>query len=294
MFVPVVRVFVFHPLRFLSAISLLALPWMTVTRCFGQETPPQTEEQRQAREALNKGVQAFKNAQYEEATRDFLRAKRLDPNLLNAQLYLATTYASQYIPGAPSDENRQRGEAAIAEFRDVLTLQPENLSAIDGIGSLLFQMAGTPYDAEKFQESKSYHQRHIELRPNDPAPYYWIGVIDWTLSFRANAELRASYNQKASGRKQVRDMDPLPTELRQQYAREFGPTIDEGIDSLKHAIKLNSGYDDAMAYLNLLYRRKADTVNYQNERDELLKMADDLVDKVKDIKQKRAEEPSQP
>ncbi len=294
MFVPVVRVFVFHPLRFLSAISLLALPWMTVTRCFGQETPPQTEEQRQAREALNKGVQAFKNAQYEEATRDFLRAKRLDPNLLNAQLYLATTYASQYIPGAPSDENRQRGEAAIAEFRDVLTLQPENLSAIDGIGSLLFQMAGTPYDAEKFQESKSYHQRHIELRPNDPAPYYWIGVIDWTLSFRANAELRASYNQKASGRKQVRDMDPLPTELRQQYAREFGPTIDEGIDSLKHAIKLNSGYDDAMAYLNLLYRRKADTVNYQNERDELLKMADDLVDKVKGIKQKRAEEPSQP
>ena len=294
MFVPVVRVFVFHPLRFLSAISLLALPWMTVTRCFGQETPPQTEEQRQAREALNKGVQAFKNAQYEEATRDFLRAKRLDPNLLNAQLYLATTYASQYIPGAPSDENRQRGEAAIAEFRDVLTLQPENLSAIDGIGSLLFQMAGTPYDAEKFQESKSYHQRHIELRPNDPAPYYWIGVIDWTLSFRANAELRASYNQKASGRKQVRDMDPLPTELRQQYAREFGPTIDEGIDSLKHAIKLNSGYDDAMAYLNLLYRRKADTVANQGEREKLIEMADDLVDKVKDIKQKRAEEPSQP
>src|SRR5260370_40194617 len=284
MFVPVVRVFVFHPLRFLWAISLLALPWMTVTRCFGQETPPQTEEQRQAREALNKGVQAFKNAQYEEATRDFLRAKRLDPNLLNAQLYLATTYASQYIPGAPSDENRQRGEAAIAEFRDVLTLQPENLSAIDGIGSLLFQMAGTPYDAEKFQESKSYHQRHIELRPNDPAPYYWIGVIDWTLSFRANAELRASYNQKASGRKQVRDMDPLPTELRQQYAREFGPTIAEGIYSLKHAIKLKSGYDDAIAFWNLLYRRSTETASHQNERSERPRSADALVASVKEFK----------
>jgi len=43
-----------------------------------------------------------------------------------------------------------------------------------------------------------------------------------------------------------------------------------------------------MAYLNLLYRRKADTAAYQNERDELLKMADDLVDKVKDIKQKKS------
>jgi tetratricopeptide (TPR) repeat protein len=293
MFVPVVRVFVFHPLRFLSAISLLALPWMTVTRCFGQESPPQTEEQRQAREALNKGVQAFKNAQYEEATGDFLRAKQLDPRLVNARLYLATTYASQYIPGAPSDENRQRGEAAIAEFRDVLTLQPENLSAIDGIGSLLFQMAGTPYDAEKFQESKSYHRRHIELRPNDPAPYYWIGVIDWTLSFRGNAELRRNYNN-ANIRRQIRDTDPLPAELREEYTREYGPIIDEGIDALRHAIELRPEYDDAMAYLNLLYRRKADTVASQSEREKLIEMADDLVDKVKDIKQKRAEEPSQP
>jgi hypothetical protein len=50
-------------------------------------------------------------------------------------------------------------------------------------------------------------------------------------------------------------------------------------------------YDDAMAYLNLLYRRKANTVNYQDERDELLKMADDLLDKVKEIKERRAESP---
>jgi hypothetical protein len=48
-------------------------------------------------------------------------------------------------------------------------------------------------------------------------------------------------------------------------------------------------YDDAMAYLNLLYRRRADTVNFQDERDELLKMADDLLDKVKEIKERRAE-----
>src|SRR5216683_8101986 len=181
MFVPVVRVFVFHPLRFLSAISLLALPWMTVTRCFGQETPPQTEEQRQAREALNEGVQAFKNAQYEEATRDFLRARRLDPRLVNARLYLATTYASQYIPGAPSEENIRMGHAATEEFRGVLSLDPQNISAIDGVGSILFQMASSPFDPDLFQESKSYHQKHIYIRPDDPEPYYWIGVIDWKI-----------------------------------------------------------------------------------------------------------------
>jgi len=259
-----------------------------------QEAPPQTEEQRQARQALNEGVQNFKNGQYDEAIVAFQRAKLFDPKMINARLYLATAYASQYIPGAPSEQNTRLGRQAIDEFKDVLTIDAQNISAIDGVGSILFQMAGTPYDAEKFQESKSYHQKHIELKPSDPEPHYWVGVIDWTLSFRANHELRARYNEHASSRKQVRDTDPLPTELRQEYLREFGATIDEGIESLKHAIELKPDYDDAMAYLNLLYRRKADAVASPSERDDLLLMADYLIDRVKEIKMKRAEQRSQP
>jgi len=46
-----------------------------------------------------------------------------------------------------------------------------------------------------------------------------------------------------------------------------------------------------MAYLNLLYRRKADMVESVEEREALKKQADDLLDKVKEIKQKRAEQP---
>ena len=67
--------------------------------------------------------------------------------------------------------------------------------------------------------------------------------------------------------------------------------MDEGIEKLKKAIELRPDYDDAMAYLNLLYRRKADMVESADERASLLKQADDLVDKVKEIKQKRAEQP---
>jgi len=48
-----------------------------------------------------------------------------------------------------------------------------------------------------------------------------------------------------------------------------------------------------MAYLNLLYRRKADMVESADERASYQKQADDLVDKVKEIKQKRAEQPQQ-
>jgi len=243
-----------------------------------------------ARDLLNKGVTAFKNGQSDAAIEDFKQAKEADPDLLNARLYLATAYASLYIPGAPSQENMARGNQAIAEFKEVLDKDPNNISAIDGIGSILFQMGGQPFDPKKFEESKSYHQKHIQLKPEDPEPYYWMGVIDWTLAFRANGEMRMDYN-KNNIRKQVRDTDPLPGAIRSEYASKYGPLIDEGITDLQKAISIKPDYDDAMAYLNLLYRRKADMVESKEEREALLKQADDLVDKVKEIKQKRSEQP---
>jgi tetratricopeptide (TPR) repeat protein len=245
-----------------------------------------------ARDLLNKGVAAYKNAQYDSAIEDFKQAKDLDPGLMNARLYLATAYASQYIPGAPSEQNVRLGTQAVNEFKEVLQLDPNNLSAIDGIGSILFQMAGTPYDPKKFEESKSYHQKHIELKPNDPEPYYWIGVIDWTLAFRGNGELRAAYNREHVN-KQVRDDDPLPPAVRAEYVAKYGALVDEGIAYLQKSIQLKPDYDDAMAYLNLLYRRKADMVESADERANLKKQADELIDKVKEIKQKRAEQPQQ-
>jgi len=57
------------------------------------------------------------------------------------------------------------GRATTEEFRGVLSLDPQNISSIDGLGSLVFQMAGSPFDPDLFRESKSYHQKHIYLRP---------------------------------------------------------------------------------------------------------------------------------
>jgi tetratricopeptide (TPR) repeat protein len=246
-----------------------------------------------ARDLLNKGVANFKNGQYDAAIEDFKQSKDLDPSLMNARLYLATAYASQYIPGAPSDQNMRLGTQAVNEFKEVLDIDPNNMSAIDGIGSIIFQMAGQPYDPKKFEESKAYHQKHIELRPNDPEPYYWIGVIDWTLAFRANGEARAAYNKEHIA-KQIKDTDPLPSAVRTDYTAKYSAMVEEGIADLQKAIQIRPDYDDAMAYLNLLYRRKADMVESADERASLQKQADDLVDKVKEIKQKRAEAPQSP
>ena len=88
-----------------------------------------------------------------------------DPNLMNARLYLATAYASQYIPGAPSEENIAHGNRQSMNSRECWR-RIRNLSAIDGIGSILFQMAGQPFDREEVPGVQDLSQRHIELKPD--------------------------------------------------------------------------------------------------------------------------------
>jgi len=242
-----------------------------------------------ARDRLNKGVAAFKNGLYDQAIEDFKEARDLDPSLMNARIYLATAYAQQYVPNATSEDNLRKGNEAIAVYKDVLehtSNTSERLTALDGIGFILFNMAGSPYSPEKFEESKSYHEQHIKLKPDDATPYYWIAVIDWTMTFRANGEMRLAYN-KANITKQLKDMDPLPAKLRAEYAAKYGALIDEGIQNVQEAIKLQPDYEEAMGYLNLLYRRMADVVESAEERDALLKQADELLDKIKEIRQKK-------
>jgi hypothetical protein len=165
-----------------------------------------------------------------------------------------------------------------------------NLSAIDGLGSVLYNMAGgPPFDPKMMEESKSYHQKHISLKPDDPEPYYWVGVIDWSLAFRGNREMREDYNKTA--KKSISDTDPMPPALAAQFQQKYGTVVDEGIASLQKAIQLREDYDDAMAYLNLMYRQKADMETTPAAHDADIKSAEDLVDKVKAIKQKKMEAP---
>ncbi len=243
-----------------------------------------------ARDKLNKGVQAFRGGQFDLAIEDFKQAKDLDPGLTNARLYLATAYASQYIPGAPSDENINMGKQAIAEFQDVLNGDPNNLTAIDGIGSLLYNMGANPFNAKTLEDSKQYHMKHIAIKPDDPEPYYWIAVIDWSLAYHGNSEMRDEYNKTA--KKTIREIDPLPPKVAADYAQKYGPTIDEGMDYAKKAMDRRPQYDDAMSYLNLLYRRKADTETSADARDADNKEAEDLVHKIQIIRQQRMENPT--
>jgi tetratricopeptide (TPR) repeat protein len=268
-----------------SAAALLATSGLAAHRSPQQDN---FERRAEAPHLLQQGVEAFKKGEFDRAIDLFTQAKTADPSLVNAKLYLATAYANQYIPGEPGEENKRSAKQAIEEFERVLAQDPSNLSAIDGIGSILYNMAGgPPFDPDKMQASRSYHKKHIAIKPADPEPYYWIGVIDWSLAFRGNNDLREEW-LKSSG--ELERTAPLPEIVREKFSSAYGRTIEEGMEALKKAMTLKPEYVDAMAYLNLLYRQKAD-MDTPGLREEDFRLADDLVDQVKAIKLREMEMP---
>lgn len=230
----------------------------------------------QARDQLNKGVQAYKAAKYEEAIDHFQKAVSLDSGLINARLYLATAYAQQYIPGADTEDNNRMAQQAIDQYKAVLERDPKNVNSVKGIAYLYLQM-------KKFEEAKQYYRKASELDPNDPEAYYSIGVIDWTQSYQPRMEERAKLGLKPE--------EPLKDKkvcaMLQQKVKDV---IQDGIAMLEKALQLRPDYDDAMAYMNLLYRERADVqCDDPAARAADLKTADEWVDKTMAVKKAKAE-----
>src|SRR5260370_40886412 len=199
-----------------------------------------------AGEELNLGVQAYKNSKFEQAIDHFQQAVALDPSLINARLYLATAFAQQYIPGADTPENNHYGEQAIEQYKQVLQVDPRNINSIKGIAYLYLQM-------KKFDLAKEHYKKASEVDPNDPEPYYSVAVIDWTQTYVPLQEERAKLGMKPDEALPAKDKKGCATMKERNTAN-----VQEGIDNLNKAIQLRPDYDDAMAYLNLMYRERAD------------------------------------
>jgi tetratricopeptide (TPR) repeat protein len=204
----------------------------------------------------------------------FKEAVRLDPSLLNARLYLATAYAQQYVPGGESADNKQLAQQAIDAFQDVLKMDPGNTTAIASIAQIYYSM-------KKFDEAKDYNQRRIKLEPKNPEPYYWIGVLDWAVCFPRAQTLRKDHNlDMAKDAAHPNELPTIPEKLRTGLAEQNGPLVEEGLSVLQKAIELKPNDDQAMVYLNLMYRQKAEIDSDDETRAADLKQAEDWVNKA--------------
>ena len=230
-----------------------------------------------ARNELNHGVRAFTAADYASAISRFDAAIEMDPELLAARSYRASAYMMQYIPGGQSDENRQVAEKALAGFQEVLSRDATNEVALASMASLYFNM-------KEFDKAKDAYRTLLQHNPNNKEALYTIGVINWSITFPRDMEVRASLGMKPEDPGPIKDK-----EARAELAKENAPLIEEGLKALNDALKIDPEYDNAMAYVNLLYRRQADIAESSEEYEKLNAQADEWVQKSLEAKKRKAD-----
>lgn len=240
-----------------------------------------------ARDDLNKGVQAFRNARYSDAVDRFKEAIELDPTFPTARLYLAIAYFQQWIPGSDAPDNDQMLQAAKDQFTKVLQDDPKNSVAIEYMAQLNYSETQGIKDLDKkalkFDEAKDWYQKLSDIDPKNKTALYSLGVIAWNKWYPTLSLARA----KAG----MRPEDPGPLKdkkAREELRTKYWDMINTGIGNLNHALDIDPEYDDAMAYLNLLYRERADLAATPEEYKGDIAQADTWMQKTLDIRKKKA------
>lgn len=201
----------------------------------------------QSRDLLNQGVEAYKKEQYQNAIALFTKSTELDPSSVMARLYLGTAYAQLVVPEDLSAKNLRIAKSAIDSFQIVLLKNPADVNTLK-------QIASVYYSIQKFNQAKDFQNQVLARNPKDAEAEYTIGVIDWQLSYKNAVGILAGVGLKDDGMGNTAKDNVTCMKLREVNAA----LVDDGIMHLGRAVDLQSDYSDAMAYLNLTYRRKAD------------------------------------
>lgn len=245
-------------------------------------------EKLKARDNLNKGVQAFKSAKYNNAVEHFKEAVRLDPEFPTARLYLAHAYMSQYIPGADSEENVQNAKAAEQEFLRVLEKDPKNSLAVESLASLHYNQAqgNQPLDqkVKKLDEAAEWYTKLSQVDSNNKTAPYSLGVIVWAKWYPRLMEAKNKLGMKPEDPGPIKDK-----KVKEELKARWLDTINGGIQNLERALQIDPEYDEAMAYMNLLIRERADLADTPEQYKKDIEVADNWVTKAMDTKKIKAE-----
>jgi tetratricopeptide (TPR) repeat protein len=237
-----------------------------------------------AAQEMQAGILAYQFSNYQGAAEHFQTALKLDPASIEARLGLANSYAQQYIPGDESAANTEIATQAIGEFKTVLKDDPTDQQRYRSTVSI----ASLSLNLKRWDDAREYYMKAIELSPDDAHNYFSKGVIDWTLAYPPRVKMRDDMHLTDS----EMISDPAACVSLRTQSQHY---VEDGIESLEKALQLQPDNDDAMAYMNLLYRERAEyECDQPDARKADLKAADEWVDKAMAAKKAKAEKTAEP
>jgi tetratricopeptide (TPR) repeat protein len=219
---------------------------------------------------MKAGRDAYNRGDYAAAVRNFEAAAARDSGNLEARNWLANSLLRTWDPRKDAADALAPARAR-SLYLEVLTRDNANAMATEG-------MMRATLSGYQFAEARNWAVRLTQVDPKNKNACYTLGFLDW----------RAAYPQLLTAR-QAAGMDVTELWIRDAAARtslraRLLPGIDEGLEMLRKALDLDPQYADAMAYLNLLYRLKADLEDTPAQALEMIRTADTWVEKALAVK----------
>jgi len=237
-----------------------------------------------ARDHLNQGVNAFKTGNYSQAADEFRLAIDADPTFGTARLYLATAYEQQFVPGTDTPENMKFWNAAMEEFQKVLENNPvagDRLLATQSIANLYYQRGNAkgPTQADDMAKAQEWNKKVVELDPKNKEAYYTLGVIPWLEFITPDREARNALGMKAEEPSPLKP-DAKGKTLKADLKAKYWQPLTDGIEYEKKALAIDPQYENAMSYMNLLLRYRADLEDTKEAYAADVKEADEWMGKA--------------
>lgn len=227
-------------------------------------------KQLEARNQLNKGVDAFKAAEYEQAVNHFQQAVQLDPKFPMTRTYLATAYAAQVVPDLNTPQNTETAQMAINTFKKVLEQTPNDVNS-------LAQIANLYMDLDQFDLAKQWNEKVLAADPKNAQAAYTIGVIDWRVAYKNSQGALKSSNLTDNGSGNAK----MPKQICEDLKQKNADVVQDGMKYLNQALQIDPTYDNAMSYLNLMYRQQANIeCTDPSARDADVKLANQWAEKA--------------
>jgi tetratricopeptide (TPR) repeat protein len=135
---------------------------------------------------------------------------------------------------------------AIDGFNEVLKEHPNDITSLEQIANLYM-------DLDQFEKSKEWNQKVLAADPKNAQAAYTIGVIDWREAYKNSVGVLKASNLTDDGKGNAK----LPKQYCESLKQENTDLVNNGIEFLQKALDINPSYDDAMSYMNLIYRQKA-------------------------------------
>jgi tetratricopeptide (TPR) repeat protein len=217
---------------------------------------------------LGKGIVAYNSGKLDEALRHFKDAASLNPKDPVAKIWIGEVLTRKVTPGVDSPENLKTAQQAISLYQEVISetlirgteplpwIESEHTVKVE----VMKRIALIDISINKPEESKTWQKRVLDLKPKDSEAGFAVGVIDWMQAHQNALTALKAAGIKDDGQGNAK----APVKVMETIKSQNEALVEEGLKYLSQAAESHSKNAEAMTYLDLTYRRKAD-LDYSNE-----------------------------